>query len=90
MEQSKKIKIDELCYYFDGQERDSIDVGTVGGRIYRATRVRDRLLQVSPVDFHRIASAMEKLLIPDSAADDPGDRLDMHARQRDVLKLAAS
>lgn len=61
-----KISIDDVRYYFDAKEKDSLDVGPRVHRNREVLSIRDRLLALPDKDFEVAIRAFKKMLTDDT------------------------
>ena len=61
-----KISIDDVRYYFDAKEKDSLDVGPRVHRNREVLSIRDRLLALPDRDFEVTIKAFKKMLTDES------------------------
>lgn len=62
MTKPKPITLDELHYYFDAKEKDSIDSGGYSRKSREVLALRDRLLALPDKDFEVTIKAMRSLV----------------------------
>lgn len=60
--ESKKIPIKDLRYYFDSVERDRMDQCSTGVRLAKILTLRDQLLSLSDEDFNVAIQTINKVV----------------------------
>ncbi len=82
-----KISIDDVRYYFDAKEKDSLDVGPRVHRNREVLSIRDRLLALPDKDFEVAIKAFKKMLVDDSK---PGSENQQNPEDAQTLYESAS
>ncbi len=84
---SKKsaIDVDELQYYFDAQERDTLDLQGRSRRSSEVLTIRDKLLSLPQADFEAAVQTIKNMLQPNGKKDKSAD--DAKTRRRDANEL---
>ncbi len=83
MSKAKTITINDLHYYFDAQEKDTIDSGGYSRKSREVLALRDRLLALPDRDFEVTIKAMRSLVDSPPGEDSTADRDAKH----DALQL---
>ena len=83
----KKTSVDmsELQYYFDAQERDTIDRQGLSRRSFHVLDIRDKLLTLPQADFESAVKSIKSLL-QGHERDDKG-AADAKGKRRDANEL---
>ncbi len=86
MEDKKgQIEVEELQYYFDAQERDTLDRQGRSRRSTEVLTIRDKLLALPPGDFDAVVQTIKNMLHPVGKSDRQGE--DGKAKRRDASEL---
>ncbi len=81
----KPIDMSDLQYYFDAQERDTLDRQGRSRRSSEVLSIRDKLLALPQSDFETVVQTIKNMLHPVSKSDKSGD--DAKAKRKDANDL---
>jgi hypothetical protein len=81
-----RIKLDELMYYFDGQEKDAIDTGKLARKVGQVLTLRSKLLSLPQEEFDQAIAAIERLITTKPNEQAPSKDV-RPQRQREAMEL---
>lgn len=80
----KPIDVSDLHYYFDAQERDSLDRQGYSRRTSEVLTIRDRLLALPQRDFDTVVQTIKNMLNPGQGE---GNSPESRAKRKDATEL---
>ena len=57
-----KLTVGDMSFYFDGQEKNSLDYGRLAARMGQVIGIRDKLLAMPERDFDSVVDAIGKII----------------------------
>lgn len=83
-----KIKLGDLMFYFDSQERDRLDFGRLGRKSGQVLALREKLMKLPGEEFEATMKSIEAIVAVTydtqrAAAQDPSQQL----RRKDAMML---
>ncbi|MBF0443705.1 MAG: hypothetical protein HQK54_17490 [Oligoflexales bacterium] len=77
------VEIPDLMYYFDAQQRDSIDIGSKGNKLGQFLLIKDKLLSLPDAEFRAAIQTIQRMV---SSPQDQKTK-DEGLRRKDAMKL---
>ena len=57
-----KVKIEDVCFYFDGVERDRLDAAGMSRRSGEVLALRERLMKLPEAEFDAVIRTLRQLI----------------------------